>query len=394
MRFESIDRDLCNYCGTCVFVCPVKAIGLGKEKAELVGHCISCGRCFNSCPGISVPLKSLSQEFVGKYNDPELGHHRRIMIARSKDRDVLGSAASGGFVTSLLVYMLEKRMVDKVLLVGMDEKEPWRFKVRVVSKKQELLDCRGSKYSLVPLNSALEKRGRIAVVGLPCHIHGIRLLQRNGEIGRDAFLIGLFCGFNMSIKATEFLLKKCGIKKSEVKRLEYRGGGWPGGFHVKSPGKDIFLPKSIYNFLSPAFVPDRCLACPDLTSELADISVGDCWIEGKERFSTVIVRTSKAEKVLKLASGSFHTEEISRDDLLKTHGHLIRYKKRGIALRMKKAPLFDFELVKPSAEELKKEKNLYRIIRIMRSPLGKLILRILPLNVLDWISRKARKAVG
>ena len=44
-------KDLCNLCGICVEVCPVKAIKIKKGKLEFKENkCIGCGDCVFSCP--------------------------------------------------------------------------------------------------------------------------------------------------------------------------------------------------------------------------------------------------------------------------------------------------------------------------------------------------------
>jgi len=48
---KTYQQDLCNFCGLCVEVCPVKAIKIKKEKLEFdENKCIGCGDCVFSCP--------------------------------------------------------------------------------------------------------------------------------------------------------------------------------------------------------------------------------------------------------------------------------------------------------------------------------------------------------
>lgn len=50
--------DLCDACGTCVEVCPVKAITLESEKAEIDPFiCIGCGGCIPVCPKEAIEFK-------------------------------------------------------------------------------------------------------------------------------------------------------------------------------------------------------------------------------------------------------------------------------------------------------------------------------------------------
>jgi len=46
-----IDTDKCTCCGTCVETCPVDAIDLRDDAAEIhMENCIRCGRCHEVCP--------------------------------------------------------------------------------------------------------------------------------------------------------------------------------------------------------------------------------------------------------------------------------------------------------------------------------------------------------
>jgi ferredoxin len=46
-----VDRNECVGCGICVEECPVDAISLVNEKAEInMDECIRCGNCHEVCP--------------------------------------------------------------------------------------------------------------------------------------------------------------------------------------------------------------------------------------------------------------------------------------------------------------------------------------------------------
>jgi ferredoxin len=46
-----VDKNECTGCGTCVEECPVDAIAMKDEKAEInMDECIRCGTCHEVCP--------------------------------------------------------------------------------------------------------------------------------------------------------------------------------------------------------------------------------------------------------------------------------------------------------------------------------------------------------
>ena len=44
------DRDLCDFCGTCVGVCPHDAIELFEADLRITENCTVCKNCINVCP--------------------------------------------------------------------------------------------------------------------------------------------------------------------------------------------------------------------------------------------------------------------------------------------------------------------------------------------------------
>jgi len=51
-------EDMCDYCGTCVSVCPQDAIVLKESEILLVAErCDGCRRCFIVCPVRAVEVQ-------------------------------------------------------------------------------------------------------------------------------------------------------------------------------------------------------------------------------------------------------------------------------------------------------------------------------------------------
>jgi len=52
-----VNKDTCVGCGSCVDACPVTAIKLNSDKAEVSeGDCIECGACVGTCPCEAISL--------------------------------------------------------------------------------------------------------------------------------------------------------------------------------------------------------------------------------------------------------------------------------------------------------------------------------------------------
>ncbi len=51
------DTAKCTGCGNCVEVCPVEAIALKDEKADIdADTCVDCGACVDECPVEAVSM--------------------------------------------------------------------------------------------------------------------------------------------------------------------------------------------------------------------------------------------------------------------------------------------------------------------------------------------------
>ena len=80
---------------------------------------------------------------------------------------------------------MDKKIIDKVVVVGMNNKQPWKAEVKIAKNKKEILSAAGSKYVLIPTKEILDvinqQHNKLAVVCLPCHVKVIRNLQKKGK---------------------------------------------------------------------------------------------------------------------------------------------------------------------------------------------------------------------
>jgi coenzyme F420 hydrogenase subunit beta len=404
-RFEDIDPRTCTHCGACVSICPVGVITTSGHEVQLQDGCLECGLCYRFCPGRELDFAALSKTYLGAFpDDPLLGHFRRLSVAQATSQEVRERGTSGGVVTALLLHLLETNQMQGALGVTMDGDRPWACHAALLTSTEEVKKAAQSKYSLVSLaallGSARRQPGSLAVVGLPCHVHGLRRLQRLGSYrAKFPLSIGLFCGFNLLPAATDHLIAKTGFTKEQVVELQYRGGPWPGGLLVRSRnGEQRFIPKSSHSYVNLSHVPRRCLVCPDLTNELADLSVGDTWLEEYAGgWSTVICRSPQGERLLAEAAdaGVLRVQDISRREFLRSHGHLLAYKKEGYFVRQRwlRVPL-SYVVLRPriSRRRWMGQSLLLAMILALSNRPARWMLQRLPLSWLGWLSRRGRTA--
>lgn len=335
-------------------------------------RCCHCGICCYVCPGYEVNFKQLNLEIFGK--EPEdilIGNHLNCYVGHATDYNIRYNSASGGSLTALLVFALEEGLIDGALVTRMKRDKPLEPEVFIARTKNEIIEAATSKYCPVPANIALKeildtKSGeRFAVVGLPCQIHGVRKAEEvnDGLKKRVVLHMGIFCGTTKTFLGTEFQLQRMGIKKEEVKKIEYRGQGWPGSMTVKLKNNKKQLSELYLNYYDTkfcSFTPWRCTMCIDQTAELADISFGDAWLPeikkvDKVGTSIIISRNKQSEDILRqmASKGKIELSSISIEKVIESQGGSRKKQQAKAYLNIsrllgKKVPNYDSQLLSSS----------------------------------------------
>jgi coenzyme F420 hydrogenase subunit beta len=317
--------------------------------------CTGCQICVSCCPVDYLQLIDSSSQVSGmQTDDVYIGNFLNCYVGRSNDKDILHNSSSGGIVTQILVYALERGLIDGVLITRMKKEKPLEPEVFIARTTGEVMSASKSKYCPVSLNEALKTimsadKGNFAVVGLPCHISGIRKAESifSGLKDRISLHIGLFCSHSVTFFGTDFLLRKFGVRKQDVAKIDYRGGCWPGSLRLLLKNRTEIIVKynrswnAYWNAFSPFFfTPLCCFLCGDQTNELSDISVGDAWLPSIEENnlgeSLIISRNDSAEKLLfdMKSQGYLSLTRISPAEAIKSQAFGLNFKKRNLSGRM------------------------------------------------------------
>jgi coenzyme F420 hydrogenase subunit beta len=350
-----VKRKLCTGCGTCAGVCPNDAIEMAVHPDRGCylprldrKRCTRCGLCYKACPGHSVDFESLNDNLFGEIpEDVALGRHLGCYIGHALDENIRYNCSSGGLVSALLAFALEEGLIDGALVTRMNRDNPRRPEPFIARTRDEILSAAGSKYCPVAAGAALDEilrvEGRYAVVGLPCHIQGLRKAEGHLPSLRERirYRISLPCSLNYSFRGTERVLRNLGVSLDQVAALQYRGRGWPGSMLIRlKNGIEQTIPLAqYYRELRPHSLR-RCTLCSDMLGELSDLTCGDAWLEqvmqaDKIGSSFAVTRTAGAEELLEAAALKHAVElsELAVNDLLATQGHAL-FKKRKLAARI------------------------------------------------------------
>ncbi|MGD0494726.1 MAG: Coenzyme F420 hydrogenase/dehydrogenase, beta subunit C-terminal domain [Candidatus Bathyarchaeia archaeon] len=355
---DVVQNGLCTGCGTCVGVCPEAAVTMHVSGALLLPKvredaCTHCRLCLQCCAGYSLDFDELNAEIFGKRPEDRLiGNFLGCYVGHSTDDGLRLDGSSGGVATQLLLYAQETGVINGALVVGMRKDEPLVPEPFIARTREEMVSASKSKYCPVATNTAVNKilseDGKFAVVGLPCHIHGIRKAERVSKSVREKIVlhVGLFCGHTVNFAGTELLLNKLRIGKNDVARIEYRGCGHPSFMSIQlKNGRTVKFRfnrgwNAYWNvFSSFLFTPLRCMTCPDQFNELSDVSLGDAWLpelgHGRLAESAIITRTPVAEEMISSMrkSGVLSVRPVPPEKIRQSQSFSLNFKKEQFSAR-------------------------------------------------------------
>lgn len=333
---------LCTSCGSCVSICPTNALEMKRDHKGIYipvrnkSECNDCGLCIKVCPGHSVDFKDLNLKVFSRLpENPSVGNLLSCYLAYSTDLELRKGGQSGGVVSALLIYALERGIIDGAIVTRTDPSDPLAPETFVARTRKEIVKASKSKYCPVPTNAILrdelKEDERFAFVGIPCQIHGVRKEEGIRPSFKEKIVLhlGLFCERTLNFHFQEYLLSKIGVKREEVNKFVYRSKewrGWPGDTLIElKDGKVKNIPRKLRINAKTFFTPSRCMLCFDKLNELADLSFGDAWLPevlSSDRLGTsmIISRTTTGEKLLEQAAadGVIKFEVISEDDVIRS----------------------------------------------------------------------------
>lgn len=239
--------------------------------------------------------------------DPFGGRALQCWVGKAQDHEIHSNGQSGGIATALLIDSLDVGLIRGAVVVTMGSGLPPRPDVRIATTRLQLQESQKSKYCPVPLLRVFKEleafSGPVAVVGIPCQIHGLlNLLSQAPRLKEKvALTVGLVCDRIMTYAAIDYLALKAGVQPGKPYRLEYRDKsvrGYPGDVSVRQEGRPVrSLHYSERTRIKEHFTPLRCRLCFDKMNVLADITVGDPHgipgVDSSKGESLVVARTTR-----------------------------------------------------------------------------------------------------
>lgn len=364
-----VNSDLCIGCGLCVYKCPSKALEMnwnadGFLVSGLIGNCDLNGTCITVCPFNPYPEKEVETENelaelflkdsnlyhskIGKYNGIYAGYSIEFRL----------NSSSGGIATYIFSELLERRIVDHIFSVKESITPGTHYEYAICNTKEDLFAASKTKYYPVSLSTVFSKidelNGKVAIVGVGCFIKAIRLAQHSNPILKEKipFLVGIICGGVKSRFFSEYLSNKAGVLTDLCYKLEYRikdenssANDYSFGcFSKKDNQQKIIKMRTVGDMWGTGlFKANACDFCDDVTTELADISLGDAWLnpfsQDGRGTNIILVRSLVASEIIQdgLWEKKLKLEQLSLEQFIESQQGSYNHRHNALGYRIKQA---------------------------------------------------------
>ncbi|HPL34116.1 MAG: Coenzyme F420 hydrogenase/dehydrogenase, beta subunit C-terminal domain [Bacteroidales bacterium] len=347
--------NLCNRCGTCVGLSNGKILFQdreGKYRPKIISPLTQeeAATIWSACSGHEFHFPEFNQWLFASAShfNRLMGSYENLYIGHANDQIVRSNAGSGGILSALLIYLLEKGEIQGAVTLRMSKEKPWLTEPFIATTKEEILESAQSKYVISSVNEILPQiakfDGKLAYVGLPGQVQAIRKLQKmkHPSVDKILYIFGPFYGNTLHVSSIRSFLAAHKEKDlTSIEKIYFRYGEWPGRMRIEMKnGRIMELPKFHANYLIPFHILKNSLLCTDLTNEFTDISGGDAWApvyeERGKGFSLVIARSKQGQNLLEeMANQHIITLwPIAEEEAIKMHSHGYDLKKRGTFIRM------------------------------------------------------------
>jgi len=244
-----------------------------------------------------------------------------MYLAWSADEHMRSRGESGGAVTALLKFALERKIVDAVLAVRKREGNRYDGELSLIRNPDEVLTCAGALH-FAPVNVAKEIKDylngaqdlKLAVTCKPCDCRAIIELSKRRQIhGENLLLIGLNCtgtllpGVARRMIAEQYQVDPEDVVGEEIdseKLVITLGDG------SKKERKLKELEEQGYGRR------ENCRRCAFNIPRMADLACGK-WGTGGKEATFIEVRSDKGSKLVEQAidGGALVVESPGQEDI-------------------------------------------------------------------------------
>jgi coenzyme F420 hydrogenase subunit beta len=369
-----VEDDMCIACGACLYACPPNAIepfynvlkGAHEVRLRNTDACVNCSApCETVCPSIEINYESLLQKYGDtanpKFNKQESIHNVYLGYSIAYRQDQVSS--SGGILRAIIKHSLKNSI--KVICLAQEEGD---YGPKIIDDLKDISLIPGSIYHSVSFHRCIELirslDGPCHLVSTPCQLEGVIKYIDTCEpnlIHKIGLKVGLICGWMFNDHSLKAFASYKNIEQDPT-HVTYRGGDPVGQLKFKVGGVERAYRRRYFDSIqehvdynaafSNEFIRSRCRVCRNHLNILADIAVGDAWLQRKkgQKMSLVLTRSALGEAlILGMAEqGEIIIENGSLADIVESqtpglvYGHTAKRLNRYLAKKKTTAPRFYF----------------------------------------------------
>ena len=328
---------------------PAKAIW--EPYLETDDPCEACegNPCLQVCPSFEENFSALAgwtdaSQTVGPYEE--------IYTTYSTSEAIRTRASSGGIIKELCRYYLENKLVDGVITLRHDE--GLEYSAALYDSVQDVINTPGSIYHNINFENAIEilktTSGEFLLIATPCQLTSITKWMQvcpDQVVGNLKVTIGLICGWQFTRHTLKHFCRSVGINYDQLTDATYRGGDAHGKLMLQTGDETRYFNRRTkfgadkHHFtyrtaFSRTYNSQRCLLCVEHVNFLADIVVGDAWLERNkdDKLGTSIIIIRNADRIQDIQAlveqGNIEIQSATEEDIVESQSPDLAY---GISAR-------------------------------------------------------------
>lgn len=385
-----VKNHLCSGCGVCISedqTHQAKMIWNNEGfLVPLLGKSSTQDKMIKVCP---FAIQQKDEDELGELflKQPETQYHDKIGyyygLYAGYSQQFRETSSSGGIATYVFNTLLEQKIVDYLFIV---KEVDGQYAYQFFSNVEEITQISKTRYTPVTLEKLFQELskidGKIAVSGVACFVKAIRLKQMYDPVLKEkiAFIVGIICGGLKSKYYTDYLAQEAGCKNEynhaqyRVKNKESYALDYKFSCIEKSDKKIHMVDMQSLGDMwgTGLFKSNACDFCDDVLTELADISLGDAWIDPYDKNglgnSIIITRTKIAENLIQngLNQNFLTLDKVTVEKILLSQNGSFNHRHKGLLYRTIQASKRGTKIPEKRQRYLNKQNIFFNLVQNSR----------------------------